>query len=170
MNERETLEQSPLARAPARSPLPGWARQLAVLLDGAIRIPGTDIRVGLDPILGVLLPELGDALSALLSLTLLFVAYRERVPAALMLRLVANIGLDALLGAIPLLGDVFDFTFKANERNLALLEQYWSGAPRRPSFGDRALVFGLVAVAVLVALAPLVIGIALVRFVLSHLG
>lgn len=170
MKQRDHLEKSPQARAPTQSPLPEWARRLAALLDGAIRIPGTDLRVGLDPILGVLLPELGDALGALLSLTLLFVAYRERVPLGLMLRLVANIGLDALLGAIPLLGDVFDFTFKANERNLALLEQHFRGVARRPSFGDRLLVFGLVAVAVVVALAPLAIGVAVVRLVLSHVG
>jgi hypothetical protein len=140
----------PLAPAPAgRLDIPAWAQRLARLLDSAIVIPGTDIRIGLDPILGLLLPELGDALSATLSVTLLGVAFRERVPKLVMARMLVNITIDALFGAVPLIGDLFDFAFKANEKNLALIERHRGDPTQKASWGDRLVV----ASAVLVVLA-----------------
>jgi hypothetical protein len=149
VNQAEKPTSGPLARAPGTTlGLPEWARRLARLLDSAIVIPGTDIRIGLDPILGLLLPELGDALSAALSVTLLGVAFRQRVPKLVMARMLLNIVIDAVLGAIPLVGDLFDFAFKANEKNLALIERH-RGDPTQPaSLGDRLVV----ACAALVAL------------------
>jgi hypothetical protein len=120
-------------------------------MDSAIAIPGTDIRIGLDPILGLLLPELGDALTATVSLALLGVAFKERVPNRVMLRMLVNIAIDAVLGAIPLVGDLFDFAFKANEKNLELIERHRGDPTRPPSWGDRLVV----ASAVLVVLALL---------------
>jgi hypothetical protein len=148
---------SALSRAAGDVSVPEWARRLSVLLDSAIRIPGTDIRIGLDPILGALLPELGDALTAVLSLTLLGVAFRERVPKLVLARMLINVGLDALLGAIPLLGDVFDFAFKANEKNLALIERH-RGDPTRPAtLGDRVMVLGVALVGLALVLLPIVL-------------
>ena len=66
-----------------------------------------------------MLPELGDALTGTLSLTLLLLAFRERVPKLVIGRMLLNIAIDALLGAVPVLGDLFDFGFRANEKNLA---------------------------------------------------
>lgn len=147
--------------------VPDWARQLTKLLDGAIRIPGTELRIGLDPILGVLLPELGDALTAVLSLTLLGVAFKERVPKLVLVRMLLNVALDAILGAIPVLGDAFDFAFKANEKNLALIERH-RGDPTRPAtLGDRLVVFGALLAALALALLPIVVGVALYRFLLA---
>lgn len=144
-------------------PVPEWAKQLTRLLDGAIRIPGTDLRIGLDPILGALLPELGDALTGLLALTLLAVAYQERVPKWVLGRMLLNIGLDALLGAVPLVGDVFDFAFKANERNLALIERH-RGDPSLPAtLGDKLVVLGALGVALALALVPIALGVLLWR-------
>ena len=117
-------------------------------MDSAILIPGTDVRIGLDPILGLLLPELGDALSATVSVTLLGVAFKERVPKLVMAQMLLNIAIDAVLGAIPVLGDLFDFAFKANEKNLELIERHRGDLPRPPSWGDRLVV----ACAVLVGL------------------
>jgi hypothetical protein len=148
--------------------VPEWARRLAVLLDSAVRIPGTEIRIGLDPILGAVLPELGDALSALLSLTLLAVAFRQRATASVVLRMLLNIAIDAILGAIPLLGDVFDFSFKANEKNLALLERHRSDPTRAVTWGDRMLLAAAAVVALVLVLLPLVVGIALGRYLLSR--
>jgi len=146
-------------------PVPAWARQLSVLLDGAIRIPGTEIRIGLDPILGALLPEVGDALTAVLSLTLLVVAYRERVPRPVLLRMLLNIALDAGLGAVPVLGDVFDFAFKANEKNLALIERH-RGDPTAPAtLGDRLLVAGVAVAAVGLVALPIALLYVLLRAV-----
>ena len=159
---------SPLAGAPGGAlSVPEWARRLSVLLDSALRIPGTNLSIGLDPILGALLPELGDALSAVLSLSLLVVAFQQRVPKLVMARMLINIALDALLGAIPAIGDAFDFAFKANEKNLRLIERH-HGDPTQPaSFGDRLVVFGVLAVAVACAAVPVLLSLALLRFLLS---
>lgn len=158
----------PLAQAPARLPIPEWARRLAFLLDSAIRIPGTELRIGLDPILGALLPELGDALTAVLSLTLLVVAYRQRVPTLVLVRMLINIAIDALFGAIPVVGDAFDFAFKSNEKNLALIERHRGDPTRRATWGDRIVVFGVVLVSLGLVLLPIACGVALLRFLLSH--
>ena len=168
MNERRDSEASPLARAPeTQLALPDWARRLAKLLDSAVTIPGTNVKIGLDPILGLLLPELGDALTATVSLTLLGVAFRERVPKLVLGRMLVNIALDALLGAIPLLGDVFDFAFRANDRNLALIERH-RGDPSLPAtLGDRLVVFGAGLVALLLLAVPLVLGALLLRWLVS---
>jgi Domain of unknown function (DUF4112) len=147
--------------------IPSWARRLTRLLDGAIRIPGTDLRIGLDPILGALLPELGDALTGVLALTLLGVAYRERVPKWVLLRMLLNIGVDSLLGAVPLIGDLFDFVFKANEKNLALIERH-RGDPSQPAtLGDKLVVVGAVGAAVALAMVPILIGVLLWRLLFS---
>jgi hypothetical protein len=160
--------QGPLARAPDSSlSVPDWARRLSRLLDSAVTIPGTDVKIGLDPILGLLLPELGDSLTAVMSLTLLGVAFRERVPKLVMARMLVNIAVDALLGAIPLLGDLFDFAFRANDRNLALIERH-RGDPSLPAtLGDRLVVFGAAAVALALLAVPFVVGAFVVRWLLS---
>jgi hypothetical protein len=161
---------SPLATAPGAGgtlSVPEWARRLSLLLDSALRIPGTELRIGLDPILGALLPELGDALTAVLSLSLLWVAFRQRVPKLVLARMLINIALDALLGAIPLVGDAFDFAFKANEKNLQLIERHRGDPTLAASWSDRLVVFGVLVVAVACAALPILLGAALLRFVLS---
>jgi len=160
-------DAGPLAPPPAGPSVPEWARRLAQLLDGAVTIPGTDLRVGLDPILGALLPELGDALTAVLSLTLLVVAHRERVPRVVLWRMLINIALDAILGAIPLLGDVFDFAFKANEKNLALIERHRGDKSRPATLGDKLVVVGVALLALGVLLLPIVALVALIRVFVS---
>jgi hypothetical protein len=93
------------------------------LLDDGFRIPGTQIRFGLDPILGLLLPGVGDAAGALGTFSLFLLALRRGVPNVVLLRMALNVGVDALLGILPVIGDLFDLGFKANRRNLALIEQ-----------------------------------------------
>jgi hypothetical protein len=168
VKDPEKPASSPLARAPGGAvSVPEWARRLSTLLDGAIRVPGTPWRIGLDPILGAILPELGDALTAVLSLSLLLVAFRQRVPKLVLGRMLINIGIDALLGAIPLVGDAFDFAFKANEKNLELIERH-RGDPTAPAtWGDRLVVGAVVLLAVACAALPLLAAAALLRFVLS---
>ena len=148
--------------------MPEWARRLSALLDSALRIPGTQLRIGLDPILGVILPELGDALTAVLSLSLVTVAFRQRVPKWVLARMLTTIALDAILGAIPLVGDIFDFAFRANEKNLALIERH-RGDPTLPAtWGDRLVVLAVVLVVLACAVLPLLLAAALIRFVLSQ--
>jgi hypothetical protein len=96
---------------------------LSNLLDERYRIPGTRYRIGLDGLLG-LLPGIGDTIGTLLSLYILFEAIQLGIPGTTLLRMVANIGLDTVVGAIPLVGDVFDIVWKANKKNADLLSAY----------------------------------------------
>jgi hypothetical protein len=108
-------------RAPQHSAA-GEIRRLAWLLDAAIRLPG-GFRIGLDGIVG-LVPGIGDALGLLASSYIVIRARRFGVPRVVLARMIGNVALEFVIGAIPVLGDLFDFVFKANLRNLALMEQY----------------------------------------------
>lgn len=102
---------------PAAS-LPG--QKLSWLLDRSIRLPG-GITLGLDGLIG-LIPGVGDLLGALLSLWIVFLAYRHGASKTVLSRMVLNILIDMAVGAIPVLGDVFDFFWMANDRNIKLLQ------------------------------------------------
>ena len=98
--------------------------RLARLLDTAISIPGTKIRFGADAIVG-LVPGIGDAVTTGLSAYIVYEAHRLGVPRPLLARMVANVAADGLLGAVPIVGDVFDVMWKANRRNLRLLREHF---------------------------------------------
>jgi hypothetical protein len=98
--------------------------RLAWLMDRAIVIPGTKITLGLDALLG-LLPVGGDVLTGIVQAALVLIALRHyRVPRSVAARMMANVAIDIAVGSIPLLGDLFDVGFKANTRNIKLLEPY----------------------------------------------
>src|SRR5258706_11495312 len=113
-----------------RSP-PSFAAvsKLAYWLDAGIRIPGTNLRFGLDPILG-LIPGFGDAAGAILAGWMLVEAVRLGASRATVLRIAGHVALDAAVGAIPLLGGIFHFGWKANLRNVALLERHLAAPDR----------------------------------------
>ncbi|MEZ5498700.1 MAG: DUF4112 domain-containing protein [Steroidobacteraceae bacterium] len=98
-------------------------RFLAQLFDAALRVPGTAWRVGIDPLIG-LVPVLGDFAGALLASWGIWVAHRLGVPRRAKLRMAANVLIDALGGSVPLVGDLFDAGYKANLRNLAIIERH----------------------------------------------
>jgi hypothetical protein len=133
--------------------------RLAQVLDTSLRIPGTRIRFGLDPILG-LLPGLGDAVAALIGGFIVWSAWRAGAPALVIGRMLANIAVDAIVGAVPVAGTVFDVAFKAHRRNALLLSDWWQG----PAAVERRqrrllLVAALAAVALLaIAVAALAVG------------
>lgn len=112
--------------------------RFAHILDAGIRVPGTRLRFGLDPILG-LLPGGGDAAGAVLAGWVFAEAVRMGASRATLTRIAANVALDAFIGAIPVLGDVFDFAWKANLRNVAILERHLT-APVRAQRADRTFV------------------------------
>lgn len=107
---RGTVSAEALARAE-------W---LGRLLDDRFRIPGTDIRFGMDSILG-LIPGIGDVATFLLSLYPIHVAWREGVPMGALARMVFNVLLDLGVGSVPILGDLFDLIWKSNRKNLDIL-------------------------------------------------
>lgn len=97
--------------------------QLAQWMDNRFIIPGTNVRFGLDSLLG-LIPGLGDTVTALPAIYVVMAAQRLGVSRFVLARMIGNIGMDMLVGAIPLLGDLFDLGFKANSRNVALLRRH----------------------------------------------
>lgn len=97
--------------------------KLAKSMDSAFRIPGTKIRFGWDSIIGVF-PAAGDTITMFVSLYIIWRVYQMGASTSLILSMLGNVVLDWLLGAIPLLGDFFDVAFKANTRNIRLLEKY----------------------------------------------
>ena len=130
-------------------------RRFAFWLDAGIAVPGTALRFGLDPVLG-LVPGLGDAVGALLAAWIVVEAIRLGASRATLSRIAANIALDALVGAVPLLGDAFDVVWKANLKNVALLERH-AMDPVAARQGDRLFV-ALLGVGVVVLCGGLLVG------------
>ncbi len=139
-------------------------RSLAWLLDNSIPLPG-GFRIGLDAVVG-LIPGIGDAMGALVSAFILNEARLLGAPRSVLLRMSGNVLLDTLIGAIPVAGDLFDAGFKANMRNLALLERYQLdpvGSVRSSRwFVLGFMLFLVLLVAAMVAL-PILIIVAIIR-------
>ena len=97
--------------------------RLAWWMDERFRIPGTNRRVGLDGLLG-LVPGIGDTATTLVAAWIVVEAWRMGAPTHLIGRMAANVAVDGVIGSVPLFGDIFDFAFKANSRNIRLLRQW----------------------------------------------
>jgi hypothetical protein len=164
--EHARLPRATLRRMTNRDAVPPWVRDLVRLMDGAFRIPGTDFRIGLDPIIGLFLPGLGDVLGAVPSMLLLTLAARNGVPPVIVLRMLVNIAIDSLIGAVPVLGDIFDATFRSNEQNLALLEAHATPG-RKPRASDYIIVGVAVSIVGALALLPLLLVATLLKALLS---
>lgn len=119
-----------------------WLRRYARLMDSSIRLP-FGARIGLDSVIG-LIPGLGDIAGAVFSSVILIHAWRGGVSLPVMLRLLANVLLETVVGSVPIIGDVFDMAFKANERNVRILEHYAEN-PRRVKARSLAAVWLLIA-------------------------
>lgn len=127
-------------------------RWLARLLDNSIKIPGSDYRIGLDPLIG-LIPGVGDLIGSLLSGYIIVLAVSINVSAWTLSRMAFNIFVESVLGALPFVGDIFDAMWKANERNRKLLEASLQN-PARKKLDRRfvILVFGLLIAAAALSL------------------
>jgi hypothetical protein len=136
-------------------------RRLARLYDAGVRVPGTRFEVGLDPLFG-LVPGIGDAVGAGVATYIVFEAARCGVPWSVLLRMLLNVGIDALVGAFPLLGDLFDAVWKANLKNVDLLERHLAD-PRAARHASRRLL-------VAVAVALILVFIGAVALALTVLG
>ena len=133
-------------------------RTLARLLDNAIAVPGTNWKIGLDPIIG-LIPGVGDVIGAVLSGYIVLEAVRAEVPTFTLARMLVNVGIDTLLGAVPALGDVFDAAWKSNAMNVALLERHLVATGSAPP--KRRNVVGVMALALIVLVLIVASGVAL---------
>ena len=101
-----------------------WVDRITRIMDSKFKIPGTNFRFGLDPILG-LLPGLGDATSLAISGSLIYYMAKHGVSRKVIIMMLGNVALDALFGSIPILGNIFDFYYKANTRNIRLLKRHY---------------------------------------------
>ncbi|MGH7637939.1 MAG: DUF4112 domain-containing protein [Gemmatimonadaceae bacterium] len=144
------------------------ARALARVLDTAIGIPGTKLRVGLDALLG-LIPGAGDAVSAALSGYIVLAAARAGASRPVLLRMIGNVVFDTVVGSIPILGDLFDVAFRANSRNVALLERL-AADPITVDRSSRRVGVIMVVILVLVLLGIVTLGVLLARLIWNLLA
>jgi len=141
-------------RSPEADQIRKNLQQLAWLLDSSIPVPGTRLTVGIDALIG-LFPVIGDLIGVALSSYILSQAAKLGAPRSVLWRMAFNIAVEGVVGIIPFAGDVFDAAFKANQRNVQLLDA-WLDAPRRTERSTRTfaalLVLALVTVLLLVGL------------------
>jgi hypothetical protein len=131
-----------------------WAR----LLDSAFRMPGTNFRFGVDPLIG-LIPGIGDLVTPIFGVLIIWHAASLRVPKVIIARMVINAVVDGVVGAVPVFGDAMDFAWRANEWNMALLERH-AIPGRPPSSGDYLFVILCVSIVAVAALIPLLMTLA----------
>ena len=127
-------------------------KRLVTLLDDQWTIPGTKVRFGLDPLIG-LLPGVGDVLGAILGFLVIFAGWRRGLAGITLTRMLTNVAIDALVGTVPVAGDLFDFAWKSNRRNYDLILRAQQHGPRHHTGRDWAFL-ALIAAA-LAALAAL---------------
>jgi len=130
-------------------------RSLQRLLDDAFRVPGTSIRFGWDPLIG-LVPWVGDVLTAVFSCAIIVQAHHLGVPRVVQFRMLMNVAIDVVVGAIPLFGDVADVFWKSNAKNFALLERH-AAQVQPATAADWLFVTGIIAAVVLIAAVPLIV-------------
>ena len=130
-------------------------RGLQRMLDSVFRVPGTKITFGWDPLIG-LVPWAGDVLTAVFSCAIILQAHHMRVPRVVQMRMVMNVAVDVIAGALPFIGDVADVFWKSNARNFDLLERH-AAQPQPATTGDWLFVMGMIAIVALIAAIPLVV-------------
>lgn len=135
---------------------------LSHILDDFLKIPGTSIRFGLDGIIG-LVPGVGDVIGGIASSVIIMAAWMRGVPYITVTRMVVNVGIEVLVGTIPIVGDMFDVAWRANRRNYALLEGSLA-QPRRYTIQSWLFLGALCLVLAILAVLPLF----LLAWVLAH--
>lgn len=153
---------SPELKKAAAEAIAPWAERLVYWLDDFIKVPGTKWGIGLDPIIGFIVPGAGDAITGTGSIALLFLALKERVPTIVILRMCLNILVDTVGGVLPFVGDAFDVVWRSNKRNLGLIQKYKGDPEAKPTWVD----YGLVGLGVVLAVLSIVVPI----FVIYGLG
>jgi hypothetical protein len=138
---------------------------LAWLLDSSIRLPRTNFRIGLDGLIG-LIPGVGDIFGGVMSSYIIAEAARMGLPKSTLIRMTYNVLVETLIGLIPVAGDLFDIAWKANNRNIKLLQAH-VGDPRRTTTKDRVFVFVLIVVLIALIVGIIWLGVTLISW-LAH--
>ena len=131
-------------------------KRLSHNLDEAITIPGTERKIGIDPIIG-LIPGGGDLIGGVISIYIMYAGIKMGMPKATIIRMFGNVALEFVIGCIPIIGDLFDATWKSNQRNVKLIEDSVT------SEGKNA-IFGYVLIGVLITILVSVILLAITLF------
>jgi Domain of unknown function (DUF4112) len=132
------------------------AKFLADWLDQRFTIPGTSIRIGLDPILG-LIPGIGDMIANLAGSAIILIAAQYRLPKIVLLRMGLNVALNAIIGAIPVFGDIFSIWFRSNVKNAQLLERYVGTEDRVSNFSNWIFVIAVIGGIIMLLIAILLV-------------
>lgn len=144
--------------------------RLSWLMDDLIRVPGLGWRFGLDAVVG-LIPGLGDTATSLVSFYILASAVRYRVPKITLLRMGMNLGIDYLVGSLPLVGDVFDAWWKSNQRNVALLSKratISASEARQGRISDWLFVAGIILLLIVLAVGTAAVSIYILLLIASQ--
>jgi hypothetical protein len=147
------MAENPYRKDVVQQPGMGWIKNIAYLLDEQFRLPGTNFRFGLDPIIN-LVPVLGDIPGFLISAGLLLAMARKGASNKVVVLMGINILLDTVIGGIPLIGQLFDFFFKSNTRNLKLMREHYLEGKHQGSGKGTILIAVIVMLIVLVLLVP----------------
>ena len=138
---------------------------LAHYLDGLFKVPGTGWRFGLDALIG-LVPNVGDTLTSFASFYILLAGVRYGVPKITLLRMAFNIGLDYVVGSIPVLGDAFDFFWKSNKQNMELIRTRATGNGKGTT-SDYIFIFAIIGLLVLLLVGSILASAALLSYIFT---
>jgi hypothetical protein len=143
-------------------------RALAKLLDSAVEIPGTNFKIGLDALIG-LLPGVGDLIAMAIGSYIVTTAARLGVPKAVLGRMLLNIGADTAVGSVPVVGDVLDAAWRANSKNAALLEEALAD-PQRVGRSSAWVVAGMLTAVVAITAAGIALTVVLAKWLWTAVG
>ena len=157
---------------PRRRPLPPvitdeQLEHLASLLDDVFRLPGTSIRFGLDPLIG-LIPGLGDFITGAMSFLIIYGAWQRGLPRVTMARMFVNIAIDTLCGIVPVIGDAFDVYWKSNRMNYNLLVRAKGGIQKSHSVRDWLFLIMLALGMLMLIILPMLAIFLVIRWALHH--
>lgn len=162
---------TPATRRASKAEVEESLEQLSRWMDGLFSIPGTGWRFGLDALIG-LVPGVGDFATTTVSLYILASGVRYRVSKVTLLRMAANIGVDYVVGSIPVVGDLFDVYWKSNQRNVELLRERATATPeeaRRGRAGDWLFLAAIVVVLLALLVGSITLSLYLLSLLLSNI-
>ncbi len=143
------MTQNPYQKGAANKPGTGWIKTVSYLMDEQFRFPGTKFRFGIDPIINMF-PLVGDMAGFVISASMLLAIARNGASSKLVVLMSINILVDSIIGPIPVLGNIFDFFFKSNTRNLKLIQEHFVEGKHQGS-GKNTIIIALIVLVLILA-------------------